>query len=137
MDLRSIYSSTFAVFRETRLAHFLLIHVARRNQALYSTLSIAVERLPEIALLWRLILNVWRLAKHSSLHSRKVSSFIDENMQKPRYDFRISKVMVVCINTCSSICDFQSYSKIDLSQTDFITKYIYSHLNGLSLTSNN
>ena len=34
------------------------------------------------------------------------------NMQNTLYDFRISKVMVVCINTCTSICDFQSYGKI-------------------------
>ena len=46
-------------------------------------------------------------------------------MQKKLYDFRISKVMVVCINTCTSICNFQSYSKIDLSRTDFIISTAY------------
>lgn len=52
-----------------------------------------------------------------------------ENVQKPLCDFRISKVMVVCINTSKSICDFQSYSKIDLSRTDFIisTAYLLRH----------
>ena len=34
-----------------RLTYFLLIHVAGRNQAHYSTLSIAVEQRPEMALL--------------------------------------------------------------------------------------
>ena len=44
------FTRQFLQFSE-RLTHFLLIHVASRNQAHYSTLSIAVERRPEMALL--------------------------------------------------------------------------------------
>ena len=37
-------------------------------------------------------------------------------MQKPLYDFSISKVLAVCISTCTSISDIEAYIKIDLSE---------------------
>ena len=37
-------------------------------------------------------------------------------MQKPLYDFSISKVMAVCISTCTSDSDIQAYIKIDRSE---------------------
>ena len=50
-----------------------------------------------------------------------------ERFEQPKsmYDFRISKVMTVCIDTCMSICDSQSNSKIDLSRTDLIISTAY------------
>ena len=39
-------------------------------------------------------------------------------MQKNLYDFSISKVMAVCINTHACICDESSYCKITLSRAD-------------------
>ena len=41
----------------------------------------------------------------------------------------ITKVMAVCINTFTSICHFQSYSKLDLSRTDFVINTVYLHGN--------
>ena len=37
-------------------------------------------------------------------------------MQKPQYDFSISKVMAVCISTCTSISGIQAHIKIDQSE---------------------
>jgi len=37
-------------------------------------------------------------------------------MQKPLYVFSVSKVMAVCISTCTSISDIQAYIKIDPSE---------------------
>ena len=119
MDLRSIYSSTFAVFRETNTFS---PNSCRKMKS--STLLNAINRCRKMAgnglALEANFERLENLVKHSRLHSRNVWSFIDENVQKPLYDFRISKVMAVCINTCTSICGFQSYSKIDQSRTDFI-----------------
>ena len=58
----------------------------------------------------------WDLAETSSLHSRKVQTFIGKNMLKPLYVFSISKVMAVSISTCTSISHFPDYIKIDLSE---------------------
>ena len=58
-------------------------------------------------LIWKLIFIIWDLVDSSSLPSGKVQSFIGTQMQKPLYDFSISKVMTVCISTFARICDFQ------------------------------
>ena len=58
---------------------------------------------------------VWDQAETSSLHGRKVQTFISKNMQKPLYIFSLSKVIAVSISTCTSISDFPAYIKIDLS----------------------
>ena len=44
-------------------------------------------------------------------------------MQKPLYDFSISKVMAICISTCTSVSDIQAYVKIDLSSSKFYFNY--------------
>ena len=46
----------------------------------------------------------------------KVQTFIGKNMQTLLYVFSISKVMAVCISTCTSISDIPAYIKIDLSE---------------------
>ena len=90
--------------------------MVRRNQAYYCTLLIAIERWLEMAFIQKLIFKTWDLAETSSLHSRKVQTFIGKNMQKPLYVFSISKVMAVCISTCTSISDIPAYIIIDPSE---------------------
>ena len=43
-------------------------------------------------------------------------------MQKPLYDFSISKDMAASISTCKSICDFHNYIEADLSGAYFLSQ---------------
>ena len=85
-------------------------------------------------LIWKLIFRIWDLVDSSSLPSGKVQSFIGTHMQKPLYDFSISKVMTVRISTFARICDFQPNANRHIS-IRFCHKYSSPALQ-LGLTSN-
>ena len=67
---------------------------------------------------YKVISDVWDLAESCRPNRQKDRPSVIKNIQKPLYDFRILKVMTVCINAYASFCDIFSSRVTDLSPTD-------------------
>ena len=94
MDVGSIYLSTFAVFRETNTFSS---NSYRKTKS--STLLNTINRCRMTA------------ANRLALEATFEASFIDKNMQKTLYDFRISKLWSYVLTHVRAVATFSPTAK--------------------------